>query len=334
METQVFLDYLQFSIPFEHMPFDSEYKNINPLPYYQRGYVGTYGERYYIGNKNSNNPLVIMSGGPLQRWSKIVAQTEFLQNIINNGAKISRIDMTMDCYISDDLIQPIDYVDWFLSEKIETCDTWHVPPKTISSWEKYRGKSVSNIETLYFGDWKKRGKRGIVRVYDKGIDLGQYANSIVRLEVEDKRDKAHVSAHRIADGASVGSVLKTRFNVLDDRWQSAIDSPSIDTTRGESEDDKQATKNAWNWLLAQVAPTLGKQLAMDELNEDSENFKLFNEIVQKNYTERLNELIAPDTQTGEIKSFTGRKELNRGKKQRHARHIESMKRTTSQSSSS
>lgn len=328
METQVFLDYLQFSIPFEHMPFDSVYKNINPLPYYQHGYVGSYGERYYTGNKNSNNPLVIMSGKPLQKWSKVIDQTEFLQNIINNGAKVSRLDMTMDCYISDDLIQPIDYVDWFMTDKIETCDTWKVSPKTISSWEKYKGKSVFNIETLYFGDWKKRGRRGIVRVYDKGVDLGQYANSIIRLEVEDKREKAHVSAHRIADGATVGSVLKTRFNILDDRWQNAIDSPSIDTTRGESEEETKAVTDAWGWLLKQVAPALGKQLAMDELNEDSENFELFNKIVRESYSNRLGELLKPDERTCEIATFTGRKELNRGKKQRQERFKEELRALT------
>lgn len=288
MLTAKFIDYLQFSIPYENMPFDGQYKRIRPLPFYKTGFLGEYGERYYMGNANSKNPLVVMSASALIAWDKFIEQREFLDIILNGGAKVSRIDLTMDCFASDDLIQAIDYIEWQLDGKIETSDTWNVPAKTISSWKKHHEETVEQIETVYFGDWNKRAKRGIVRVYDKGIDLGTYANSIIRLEIEDKRDKAQKTVERIADGASVGSAIKSRFNVNDDRFQLAIDAPDIDITRGASTEKPE--KDTWAWLMKQVAPSLGKAIALDAINGVRANLDLFNEGVRLAYELELTEL--------------------------------------------
>ena len=280
--TSKHIDYMQYSVPPHTIDTEALEDTGKPVRNYDRAYSGTFGERYYAGNILNDSILVIYSSSALNELRKHITVPEHIEKVLSSGAKFSRLDSAFDCFVDEDIILPDEYIGYATENLIDTKPTWKTAPKTIGTWKKDDGETKQQIETLYFGDWKKRAKRGIVRVYDKGIDLGWYANSIIRLEIEEKRANAHMSARRIAEGVSIGSVIKTRFNINDLRWQEAIDSPTIETYRGLSKDDAP-DKDVWKWLLETVAPSLGKAIAHDELEGKRQNYELFNLEVQKAY---------------------------------------------------
>ena len=84
--------------------------------------------------------------------------------------------------------------------------------------------------------------------------------------MEVKRDRAHKDIVRFVEqDATVQEVFKSRFDVLDERFQEMLGSKSVDMTR-EYRRPEMKDDGTWRWLMEQVAPALGKQLAMDDEN--------------------------------------------------------------------
>ena len=285
MYTEKFIDYLQYSIPFKNTSIPKDAKQIYPMKNYKNGFQDAFGIRIYTGNVRSDKPLYVLSAQALREVEKYVSIREHMESEIKKGAKFSRVDWAMDCFIGDDLIDIEDYMNWHKDGKIIMKDTWKETCKVIAS---VTDKGEQN-ETLYFGNHKKRGKHGIVRVYDKGIDLGEVANAMIRLEIEEKRDNAHTSAKRFIDGATVGEIIRTRFDVKDERFQSAINAQALDISRGEEEEseEEETQDSKWLWLVSQVAPVLGKQIALDAIDGSRANFDIFQATVDMFYNKEI-----------------------------------------------
>lgn len=271
------IDYLALSAHVSEWDFiETKARHVSAVKFYRQGYLGAFGERYYFGNPNSKKALVVFSGTALQAVRESgKSESDLLAEWIDFGAVVSRLDLAVTEWVEDNLVLPSDVAVWASEGLID------------SSHAKYGAKAVSeivenggmSIETVYVGDMTGRGKKGIFRAYDKGVelDLGRYLAT--RLEVEDKGEKAHNSAIRIAEGASIASVFRSRFDVKSDDFQRVMDAPGIDISRGAaalrlSEDEKM--DNRWKWLIEQVAPAL-KGAIEDEIGraEGKENLTKF-----------------------------------------------------------
>lgn len=258
MEAEVFIDYLQYSINYRKTPAGN--KSIKPIRNYKTATQNFDGGRTYYGNiLTPEKALVIYSGNPLVMMRKNGLPTlDFIEQIIEAGGKISRIDMTVDFYVGDDFLTPNDFVEFWQNGIIESSHAEFEP--------KFYGTVTSDgtfLETLNFGDVSKRAKRGMVRVYDTGLTQNLDRYMITRVEVEDKREKAHSSAVRCID-YGIASVLPTRFNVAHPTWIKGIGSSIAPTHRGaKKETDKDDMTSRWEWLLTQVAPALKDAIVHD-----------------------------------------------------------------------
>lgn len=270
MITHKFLDWLQYSIDEKHAPMHDDPKILGGFEGYRYGWQNPDGTKVYTGHNKSQKALVIHSGQPMQKLRSIIDELDYIDDVLSKGAKFSRVDLAMDIYIHDDFIKPSDFLLWHMQGLIKSSHA-EVDPTFIGKQVKKR-----EMETVSFGDLAKRGKKGMVRVYDKGIELDLDRYLITRVEVEDKREKAHTSAKRLLKH-SVAEVLKTRFDVDHEKFQKAINAESIDITRGNAIDKEKEDgyRSRWTWLIETVAPVLGREIAKDELAGNFGNRDLF-----------------------------------------------------------
>lgn len=256
------IDYLQYNmLYYERKCIVSEMKKIAPVQWYKRGYEDALGVRYYFGNPRTNKALIIMSGKALHNYRVVDWKiTDLLREIIDQKGRVSRIDLAVTEYVeSDEIFQVSDIAKLYTDGKLESSHCAYGAKTIASLGENY----TDGIETLYIGDLQNRGKKGIFRSYDKSLemDIGRFL--ISRIEIEDKRDKALVSARRLADGNSIGSVFRTRMNSNTEMWNRLMDADEIDISRGAElakSDDEHDHENRKTWLLTQVAPAMAKVL--------------------------------------------------------------------------
>lgn len=259
------IDYLQCSrMLSENYNRERDHKAINGLRFYSHGYEDQLGVRYYYGNPKSKKALVIYSGRALHNHRVVgYDNIETINMLLSVGAKITRLDMCITEYVEDSLVLVEDIENWFYAGQVKSSLTKYGAKKIVALEEHYQ----QHTQTLYIGDMKKRGDLGIFRAYDKGfeLDLGQFM--ITRLEYEDRGDKAHTSARRLAQHKNIGSVFKTRLDVENEVFEKLCDSPSIDMSRGQAIDDggkEEKSNRRWEWLMSQVAPALRKAIAEDQ----------------------------------------------------------------------
>lgn len=285
MIVEKYVDYLQYSMNAKEEKFMSLSKPIAGMMNYKRGYLQPDGTRVLFGHSNTDKALFIKSGLVLHNRRVDGLQiADLLDNILCRGANVSRIDLCLTEYVDDGLNTPEIYANLVGDGKCVSSHAKHGARYIASIGENYK----DDIETVYIGDMRNRAKRGIVRVYDKGVelDIGKYL--ISRVEVEDKRDKAQVSAKRIASGHSVGSVLKTRVDFDDMRWINLLDADDIDMSRGKqikpTVDADMKNSNRWAWLVNKIAPTIAKAIAYDmDSGLDDTNLNRFNEAIELAY---------------------------------------------------
>lgn len=274
MLSEIFIDYLQYSIDERYIP--SGVWKISPVQNYKAGYKDTTGIRYYVGNALTKKALVVMSGEPLiQTRNDGLTDSETIRLALERGGIISRIDMTCDIYLSDNFLLPTDFVNFWRQGKVVSKHAEH-EPKFIGSVTQ----SGNEIETLNFGGGDRRAKHGMVRVYDKGLDLGLERFLITRIEVEDKRKYAQKSAERILD-YGIAPTLKTRFDVMDDTFNEALGTSVAPTHRGIAKlHEVDEITRRWDWLFNQVAPSLGVAAKHDADNGRFDRFEEFIRIVE------------------------------------------------------
>lgn len=261
---EIEIDYLSLSKQyFESICIEEKHEPVAPTKFYNKGYEDALGVRRFFGNPNSSKALIIYSGRALHNY-RVMGWSikDRLENDLKHGAKIGRMDIAITDYIEEDIVTPCDVKDLFVEGKISGTLT------------KYDGLSISGqkvgapskIETFYIGSLKRRGRMGIFRAYDKGVELGLCADIIARLELEERGNNAHNSAKRIVEGASLQSVFASRLKFNSKRTERFFDGEAIDMSRGEAimkNDDLEKLDRRWDWLLEQVAPALRKAIKDD-----------------------------------------------------------------------
>lgn len=261
----------------------------SPLRNYDKVLVLMNGVKAHTGHNNSDKYHIVCTGTTLDYLRETKTDHEIIDTVITNNGRISRLDIAVTQYLDEDGLITLD-------DFVQACKDYEI----VSKHAKYGVKSVHNAyndshETCYVGDRKNRGKRGIFRAYDKGLEMNLESYLISRFELEEKRDAAIVSARRIADGNSLDSVLKSRFDLPQwEAWQQLLDAPSISVSRGkavadhEQEAQQEASAKKWHWLLGTIAPIIGKQLAEDTLiGIDLSNWKKFVSEVKLAYDDNM-----------------------------------------------
>jgi len=282
------IDYLAGSIPDKAIPISEQRKPAPPLPFYKRAYTDENGIYVATGHPKTDRAYIALSGSVLDdNRAAGLSDVDNLQAWLSDGLKPTRIDLQVTQYITGDLITIDDVIAWWSAGKITVPKAWR-ELGMISAWED----GNMHGETLYFGNLRKRAGKGIARVYDKGQDLGIGRNLMTRFEIEDRRDKADVTARRVVE-SGVLPVLRTRFDVLDERWEAMLNAPIAPMTRAaKSTSDKldDMMLGRWQWLIEQVAPSLGEALAIDEINGRNSHRELFEREMKRAYAQKLSEL--------------------------------------------
>lgn len=239
------------------------FQPLPPIQFYKRGYRHPLGFRIYFGNPNSNKANVIASGETMQSLrNDQKLDAEVIEWMLSNGGEISRLDLAVTEWIEEDLVTLEDVKKWFNDGIIESSLTQH-GLKSISGNALL---GTEHLETLYIGDLKKRGKKGIFRAYDKGIELniGEYLST--RIELELKREKAHSVAKRLAASNDIAGNFRTHFNVKSKDFERLMDADTVPAVRGKNlvkEEESEEIKRRWDWLLKQVAPSLKDAISLE-----------------------------------------------------------------------
>lgn len=268
------IDYLQASVLLqESVVIMKGFKPLPPVKFYKRGYLHSMGFRLYFGNPNSKKAMVVASGETMQSLrndGKLDA--EILDWLLSQDAEISRMDLAVTEYIEDELLTLEDVECWVKQDLIEST-LISGGAKKIS--EVFHGGS-DEIQTLYVGSMKHRGKKGIFRAYDKGVEMGLGSEIVTRIELELKREKAHNTAKRLAETNDVAGNFRSSFNVRSKDFERVMDADAVPAVRGKNlvkEAESEELARRWDWLLNQVAPAL-KQAILDERKSGRGDAKL------------------------------------------------------------
>lgn len=259
-----YLDYISFSrFQDETVLREQDAQPIPPVQYYTHGYRDALGTCIYFGNPNSKKAYFIMAGRALQyRRNAGIRDSETLEMELDDGAKISRLDLAVTEWIEDHFVT------------VEEVQQWYLQDLVVSPLVKYGGRLIEKSsnngaktsETFYIGDMKKRGRKGIFRVYDKGIDLDISKYLVTRLELELRGEKADNTAKRLAKENNIAGNFRAHFNVHADTFNRLMDADAVDSSRGKAklhEETEQQWNRRWIWLLKQVAPALESAIEYD-----------------------------------------------------------------------
>lgn len=254
MRKDVRVDYLQFSSelkPAQLFAYQRLQTDKSPNKFYKLQMTYEHGLRVLTGNPNSEKFLYILSG---QTCDDINITPQLMTQILNENSNISRIDfaVTVDINIIDHI--------WQNREK--TVTEMYKEPLRLE-----RGIENPNTETIYFGEQKRRGKKGIVRVYDKGIESG-IGGLWHRIELECKRKHAQVSAKRYAIGERIESIMNAKFRIDTELYKSIMsDEVSICRIKLEKHTTQDTEiERKMSWLMRQVKPTLQYVIDYDKQN--------------------------------------------------------------------
>lgn len=273
-----FIDYMSFSAQFEEMVCveavnEDKTRKFEPIPaiqFYKRGYRDKFGIRYYFGNPKSQKAQVVCSGSVMENLRSLRNDYEIVGWALEAGGQFSRIDLAVTNWQTlDGMIFVEDVQKWVENDLIDSA-LLSGGAKTITE-VCATGKNV--VQTLYVGSMKERGKKGIFRAYDKGIelDLGPYIGT--RLELELKREKADIVARRLAETNDISGNFRAYFNVKHREFERLMDADAVSTKRGkakEREEEEAALKKRWEWLINQVAPSLRQAIEDDRKNSLSD----------------------------------------------------------------
>lgn len=250
------------------------------------------GARAFFGNRMTDKYHIVLSGSNIPYLP--LSPQRFIETELSAGSTFSRLDLAITQYIDEDgLIVRDDLIEWLHNGLIISSHAQYGSRSMVRDTEGDTRGVLQSVETTYIGDYSKRAKKGIVRGYDKGLEMNLDQFLISRFEVEDKREKAHTTAKALADGVSIGSAFRARFDVQCERWQAMVSSPPFEHTRGEGKPrgDEGERARRWHWLMTQVAPALGRAIASDvAYNGDLTDAYKFSDEVDHFYNIHLREL--------------------------------------------
>lgn len=275
METHK-VDYIQYSTETVRTTWGTDGEiTRSPNKFYKIAQKFGDGVMVLSGNPNSKKSLVILTGKGCDRFRKYLR--DIISDEYEHGARCSRIDLC----VTIDKREPLDKFKDALKRRRVISRRLDVP----------KSKTISDIddkpETVYVGDLKKRGRKGIFRAYDKGVELG-LPFPLSRFELECKGNIAHSNCKRWLEHCSIGAMIRKSIDIPSEQWWVDIMGESkslpqfIDDTINIREESEEYRR--WMWLFKQVAPALGKAIAEDELSQfGGSNFDRFNQLVERAY---------------------------------------------------
>lgn len=273
------VDYLQASLWLSESAIIMKgLKPVSPVRFYKRGYLHPMGFRLYFGNPNSKKGMIVASGQTMQslrndQW----LDAEVLDWVLSKGGIVSRLDLAVTESNEPENLRVEDVQTWYEKGLIESA-LLSGGAKTISG---YQLDLSHNLETFYVGCIKKRGKKGIFRAYDKGLELGLGGELMTRLELELKRESANSTAKRLAETNDVAGNFRAKFNVRSEKFEKLMDADAVNIQRGaarQADEENETLMRRWDWLLQQVAPAL-KQAIETERKEGRGDARLYEFLV-------------------------------------------------------
>lgn len=280
------IDWIQFSTLYrEQLCKENDHKEISGFGFYSHGYEDDMGVRRYYGNPNSKKAFVVLSGKTLYNYRALGwDMRDVVEEFLIEGANITRMDLCVTEYIEDNLITVDEISESFQKGEFSGTLTKYggkqikgFMPEAPEEWE------TETTETFYIGSFDRRGKNGIFRAYDKGLELGEFAsNLITRLELEERGSNAHNNAKRYANGEKIQDMLNSRITSKSKQWERVIGSDTVDLTRGQQlikTDEAIKLENRMKWLLNQVAPSLASVIAEKPDFTDIFNRRLQSELL-------------------------------------------------------
>jgi len=240
-----------------------EYTTINGLPYYPHGFRDASGSRFYFGTNKGANCFIVLDGQTLDYFRQSGLDSyQICEWALNLDGKVSRLDLAVTEWIETELFSPRDVKIWYKLGLISSslCDGGCKEIAKVNIGQK------NATETLYVGDIQKRGKKGIFRAYDKGLDLGIGNELVSRIELELKREKSHVVAKRIALDADIAGNFRVYFDVNHPEFERIMNTPAVEVSRGKqikNKAEKDEIAKRWEWLFTQVAPSLRDAIEQD-----------------------------------------------------------------------
>lgn len=253
------VDWLTFTSPEPprwHGPVE---KIKSPVRFYQTGLKYECGTIASYGNPNSDLWLVSMSSKAIEQRGMLTDDNArlFMGQRLEQGCKFSRVDLAITAQHDGELT-------------IDTVRQWIRDGQLIAP--QHRAGHVKSIidetnsrgETIYMGEMKKRGRRGIARAYDKGLELGMEPGMLTRFEVEEKRDVAHRMARQYVEGEDIGALIGSRLQFDNETWSMLTGGEIAPEKRYKPEKRDEPIDKTWLWLIERVAPVLARKIAVDE----------------------------------------------------------------------
>lgn len=258
------LDYLTFSTK-EFIPIDDTIfrkpVEIRPLiPNYRQALMFDTGA---ILQWNEDKPElkkhITLQGSALAKMADYgLSDIDILQWALSlNRTRVGRIDLAVTSIRADGSVHGfLPHMAHYYALK-NLCETRLKLDKPVVS-------ENLEVETAYIG---QRKKRQMLRIYDKGIDLGREANRIVRIEMERRGSVAQSVANLAMQGNDYGGIIRKYFDfpTIPD-WLKIMDAAPVKGNRmadvqhkTEREQDK-----LWNWLYTSVAPAMARALFNDK----------------------------------------------------------------------
>lgn len=264
------IDYLQFSA--ERTPqwlanAQEDIRKRSNKQFYTHMTKYLNGAVSYEGNVNTDKKLFVLSGAVC---SRIGITPEWVKSLIDDDGIVSRIDLCMTC--DDNILTKIQR------------DHKHIMSEMYNKIQ-----IISDVEytpqTIYIGDFEKRKTKGIVRAYDKGLQMKIEGVSMYRIEVELKQKHAKIAAKRYAHGEAIPSLMNGKFRI-ERKWYDDIFGNDISTMRFNdvSKLPVQEIDRKMAWLESQVVPSLKYVIDYDKEN-GTHNFKLLMKRLGMDYQE-------------------------------------------------
>ena len=161
---------------------------------------------------------------------------------------------------------------------------WAVRDGRLKSRMKPSKDIAENLktQTKYIGN--RQSRKRLFRAYDKGLDLGQELNQLIRYELETRQGTKTI-AREVVKGTPYNAIIKRYVDFPDIAVWNEIMSTEIAQIRQIEHENtpiqvmQEKSKSRWNWLMRSIVPVVGKALAHDEKlgipRDDNENFTDF-----------------------------------------------------------
>lgn len=253
------IDYLTFTSP-EPPRWKIPQQTVpSPVPFYRVAIKYSNGTLANFGNPNSDLWLVVMSSQAIENCGFLPEDNarNFINQRVQQGCKFSRVDLAVTVEQEGEFTVGT-FGEWLKSGKITG------PDFRLENAKGIVDKFTDQDETIYLGNQKKRAKKGIIRAYDKSLEMGEDPGKITRVEIEEKREVANNIARQFAGGERIGAIMAKRLQIETELWRTLTGNEVAQDVRFREEKLRPPIDKTWMWLVEKIAPVLGRKIAEDE----------------------------------------------------------------------